>query len=240
MRVSYRYCPRCAAPRDGDMPFCGACAYAFPDTDTTLEDRRAETPPLAPTGLESSSPQWMRPEHAQGRSSRGWWTPTRILGAFGIVVGVMFAGALSQRADAYGVLAYVLLNPILWVAAVLAAVSLFRQGRKDLAGGVLGLSIVPVLAFMGLLYFSPQVVSVPQPSEPSIFPVRTPTPLELCLEDRINAGIDRFNAQHPRNTMSHWSAPFSQLEWQQIRLNWPDRVEGCRTLLGIPTPAPIR
>jgi hypothetical protein len=224
------------------MPFCGACAYAFPKTDTRAEDRPAGTLPATPTDFDSSPPPTLRPEPPQGRPPTGWWTPTRILVAFGIVVGVLFAGGLSQRADAYGALAYVLLNPILWVAAALAAVFLFRQGRGGLAGGVLGLTMLAVLGFVGPAFFWPQVAPVAPHSEPPISPVRTPTPLELCLEDKINARIDEWNAEHPERPKSHRSAPFSQLDWQLFDLNSvldPQApLNVCRTLLGIETPPP--
>lgn len=190
----------------------------------------AEAPPPR-TPVASETQAGLEPlQHPPAQSSPApWWTPTKTLVAFAITVGVLVAGAVSTRSGLSAV-AYVLLNPVLWVAAVLAGSLLWRRGRRDLAAAVTGLSAVAILGFVAIQYSGSVVATAKPPAIDIDDPTRSPTPLEMCLEAEINSTIE--------DPAWWWSAPFGRLEWERVSMFKQDSLQICRDRLGIATPPP--
>ena len=173
----------------------------------------------------------MQPEQSTASPQQprsGWWTPPKILAAFGLVVVGLIAAASSRGAG----LAYVLFNPVLWIAAVLAAVFLFRQGRRGLAIGVLAPTVVAVIALTALV-LGQQVTTVTNSSAPD----GTRLALEQCLLDKIHAFEDNYFVEHPEATPV---GPAMSLEYLRDHMPAPNSayMQECRAQLGIQTPSP--
>lgn len=185
------------------MPYCAACAYAFPADEGSSDV--ASSVPAAPSVATSEGavdsrpvePSEVRPVHSPANSS----TSTKILAAFAIVVGVLFLAGLTMPE---GPVVIVLLNPIFWIAAVVAGVLLFRRGRKVLAVAVVGTSAAAVLGMFAMLYFSPQVIAVASPS---------PSAPLVCNRSWFNSSGDLVNREEKCGTaldapdFCFWDAP---------------------------------
>lgn len=175
--ASYRFCPLCGARRDGDMPYCGGCAYAFPagspppGPDPTVTPGTPDGDAPSPATIEPSVPVNRRPWS-------GWWTPTKVLITFGIVVAVLIAGGFTIGSG-IGSVTFVLLNPIFWIAAALAAVALFRLGRSDLAGGLLAIAGTLVIGSLYAFLFFGSGIAPAQHAGPE---QASPDPREALYE----------------------------------------------------------
>jgi hypothetical protein len=59
MTADYRFCPKCATPRAGDLPFCGGCGFAF-SVPERVAPKVDEELPSAPSPADQS-PELVQP-----------------------------------------------------------------------------------------------------------------------------------------------------------------------------------